>query len=732
MAAPGAARAQDGLFKVEAEGPVNVKARTVTYDEPTSSYLAEGDVEVTRGDTTLLADRVKLYSETLLAEAEGKVRLTTTGRVVEGDRMAVDMKSETGKIYKGTIFIQANHFYLRGDVIEKTGPDTYRMSRGSFTSCDGSLPAWEITSSETEVTIEGYGTARHSYFRIKGTPILYSPYMVFPVKFKRQSGLLMPRAGFSDRDGVVISQPYFQTLGDSMDATLTLNYMSERGMDVGLEYRYALTKQSKGMIMFDILPEDGAGEELFESGKNAEAYNSRYWVRGMADQTLGAWSARAHLDLVSDQDYLREFTLGYSGFDASDVRFLEEFGRNLDPYTSLIRQSYLNVSRYWTSWSFNGTTRYYDNLATDNKTTLQYLPELTLDALRQEIMKTGMYFRMDSMYTYYYREEGSTGHIADINPALSYPINLSNYLELEPRFTLKERVFSVTKDPSESGDLTESGTSELWTFDLEAQTYLYKVYQFGEGDGGFVMKHGVQPYANYSFTPALDETDVASLASRTRSRRHIVSYGVRNTFTSKSPMPEGPEGEKLFQYRDFLRVNLSHSYNIEEARRDQVFVEVTDPITGVISEVAQDREPWGNFNMRVEFRPTDKIYAEGDATYNPYTEDFVAYNALLRLSDERGDAIMMDYRYLENAVNWLSSELRLAINSEWALSYINLTDFDDDSRNFENTLQLSYSGQCWGVRALYTDTLRDQGFYLIFSLKGLGEVLGLGGGSGGS
>ena len=105
----------------------------------------------------------------------------------------------------------------------------------------------------------------------------------------------------------------------------------------------------------------------------------------------------------------------------------------------------------------------------------------------------------------------------------------------------------------------------------------------------------------------------------------------------------------------------------------------------MISEVAQDREPWGNFNMRVEFRPTDKIYAEGDATYNPYTEDFVAYNALLRLSDERGDAIMMDYRYLENAVNWLSSELRLAINSEWALSYINLTDFDDDSRNFENS-----------------------------------------------
>jgi LPS-assembly protein len=390
-----------------------------------------------------------------------------------------------------------------------------------------------------------------------------------------------------------------------------------------------------------------------------------------------------------------------------------------------VRESYLNASRYWTSWSFNGTLRYYDNLATDNTTTLQYLPELSLDALRQEIMETGAYFKMNSTYVYYYRDEGSTGHVADIQPKVSYPINLGTYLEVEPSFTMKERLYAVeNSDDDES--LTESGTSELWTFNLEAETYLYKVYQFG-GEDGFVMKHGIEPYAEYTFTPAMDESDVNSLAARTRSRTNMVSYGVRNTFTSKTPLQDGPDGEKLYQYREFLRIKLTHSYDIEEARRDENYTEVTDPITGETRLVATDREPWGNFYALVELQPTNRIYMEADATYNPYTEDFTAYNALMRLSDERGDAIMLDYRFLKDSVNWLSAELRLAVTSEWAVSYINSTDFDDNSRTFENTLQVSYTGQCWGVRALFTETVDDQGFFLIFSLKGLGEVLGMGG-----
>jgi len=67
----------------------------------------------------------------------------------------------------------------------------------------------------------------------------------------------------------------------------------------------------------------------------------------------------------------------------------------------------------------------------------------------------------------------------------------------------------------------------------------------------------------------------------------------------------------------------------------------------------------------------------------------------------------------------------VALNSQWALSYINRTDFENNNQ-IENTFQVSYQGQCWGMRLFYTSTDREQGVYVAFSLAGLGEVLGLG------
>lgn len=735
LAAP--AVAQVDLLRVSAKGPVKLSADKVTFDERSSSYIAEGQVVVTRGQIKLEADRLRLFTDTLVAEAEGKARLSGTGQVVEGARILVDLKGHTGKIYKGTIFIQANHFYLRGDEIEKTGVDTYRISRGSFTSCDGADPDWSLVGNDLNVTVEGYGTAKNASFRIKGFPVLWSPYLIFPVKFKRQSGLLTPMAGYSKYNGVVFSQPYFQTLGEFMDATVTLTMMSLRGLDLGLEFRYAITPESKGMILLDYLFKDWKGDELFEDGTNAEAYGRRYWLRGMFNQHIGPWTLRADLDKVSDQDYLREFTFGHTGFNATNARFIEWFQRGLDPDTSLTRTSRVNLTRSWASWSFNAALIYYDNTATDNQDTLQSLPTISLNALRQEIGDTGIYYQMSSSYIYYYRPEGSTGHILDISPSLSYPFNLGTYLEVEPKFTLQSRVYSVTlgEDESEADDLKQSGLSALWRLDLSTSSYLYRVYQVGQGPRGTLVKHAIRPYVDYTYQPAMEENNVAALARRTSTRVNRISYGLRNTFTSKRfPARKTKKGKGADDqdpepiYRDFLKITLSHSFDINEYRRGTEYSETEttndDGTTTIISEVVP-HHPWGNITVRVDFDPSRFVYWEADASFDPYDTVFSSFNTLLRLSDARGDAVTFDYRYAQGGVNQLDSELRVALNSQWALSYINRTDFENNNQ-IENTFQVSYQGQCWGMRLFYTSTDREQGVYVAFSLAGLGEVLGLG------
>ena len=234
--------------------------------------------------------------------------------------------------------MKENHFYIRGDRIEKTGKDTYQAKQASVTSCDGDRPDWIITGRTLNVTIEGYGTATHATLKARDVPVLYVPYLVFPAKTKRQTGLLVPEVGVSDRKGVAWDQPLFWAINDTSDATVYGHYMAERGTKVGLEYRYALTDAAFGAIMADGLEDrkidDGTPDNTLKWGYADDDYDrpnsDRYWLRAKMDQAL-PWGAAARLDLdiVSDQDYLTEFRDGRSGFDASRDYFLEAFGRDL-------------------------------------------------------------------------------------------------------------------------------------------------------------------------------------------------------------------------------------------------------------------------------------------------------------------------------------------------------------------------------------------------------------------
>jgi LPS-assembly protein len=702
--------AQGELIRVESQGPVYIRADQVSYDEVGLDYRAEGQVEVIRGDTRLIADKVVLDSQTLVAEAEGRVRLAAPGQVLTGKRMVVDLQNSTGKVYDGQIFIETAHYYLRGQEISKTGRHTYQVQQGEFTTCDGEDPDWVVTGKEMQVTLEGFGTATNTAFRFKDVPVLWTPYLAFPARFTRQSGLLAPQFGSSNRDGFVLSLPWFQTIGEDQDVTFTVNYMSKRGVDLGLEYRYHLSPGSKGMVMFDYLPSDDQAEELYRKGELAEPYDDRYWLRAKADQYLFRNTTRVMVDLdwVSDRDYLREFTFGYTGFTLTDDRFNQWFGRGLEPDTSLLRKNRINLQRNWASTSFNADFLYWDNLATDNDRTLQELPTLSLNATRQAVGNTGLYFQMNSVYHYYYRQEGSKGHIADVTPTLSLPLNFNDYLYLEPRVTYSPRLFSVDRDLGESADTDEQGLTQNWSASLNASTYMYRVFDLGSAADPLKIKHGLRPFANWTYRPELDDADTASLARRSTNRVNQFSYGLNNSFTYKVVEEDEVSGEMVPVYREFLRLNLAHAFDWEQFQTND------------------DGRYWGEVAGRVEFEPNDRLYFQAASSWNLYDNRFSRTTAQAVASDWRGDSISVDYLNIYDTTHQVNTKLTLAITSEWALGYINRKDLKEEI-DFEQTYELAYEGQCWGLKFLYTDRhFHEQGYWVVFTLGGFGELFGYG------
>ncbi|UCH00412.1 MAG: LPS-assembly protein LptD, partial [Deltaproteobacteria bacterium] len=233
--------------------PWHIVADEISYDQKAEQYIARGDVTITKEDRSLAADFVRFDHKTMKALAIGNVIMTAGEDILTGTSMEMDLEAETGTVYNGTIFFKANHFYIKGNKIQKVGKYSYTVDKASVTTCDGDRPAWKITGRNLKVTIEGYGFVNHATLWAKIIPVLYTPFLVFPVKLKRQSGLLAPQIGYSDRKGAEYNQPFYWAINECSDATFYLHHMGRRGEKLGLEYRYVLDERSKGTLMYDFL-----------------------------------------------------------------------------------------------------------------------------------------------------------------------------------------------------------------------------------------------------------------------------------------------------------------------------------------------------------------------------------------------------------------------------------------------------------------------------------------------
>jgi len=321
-------------FLGQENAPWNITAKSMSYRDKEKIYDAEGDVVISRGGQVLHAQKASYNMDSGIVEVSGDVRLESEGDIFKGESGVFDLNRQTGTIMNGSLFLKEDNFHIKGGLMEKLGENTYRVKDCHLTTCDGEKPAWSITGSEVKVTINGYGTVEQAVFKVRDFPLIYVPYFIFPAKTKRQTGLLLPLAGYSTRMGYEYTQPFFWAISDQTDATFFAHFMSRRGTRAGLEYRYVLGEESKGTMMFDGFSDDevdnGEGNSSDEWGYEEDAYlrpnSDRYWFRMKADHELPlGFTAKLDLDVVSDQDYLREFKGTHMGFEDSNDYFLEAF-----------------------------------------------------------------------------------------------------------------------------------------------------------------------------------------------------------------------------------------------------------------------------------------------------------------------------------------------------------------------------------------------------------------------
>jgi LPS-assembly protein len=573
--------------------PYHIKADSLGYDDNTRTYTARGRVTITKGNQSLQADAIDFNAGTMEAKAWDNVHFRWGKDWLSGTRLEINLDAGIGTLYDGTVFIRESHFYIRGDRIEKTGKDSYYIADGRFTTCDGDSPAWKVTGKDLRVTLEGYGTVKHAAFWAKSVPVLYAPFLVFPAKTKRQTGLLVPQVAYSDRDGLQYHQPFFWAISESADATFYEHYMADRGVKHGLEYRYVLTPGSKGAIIYDFLydrkiddstgSQEPAGSRYkgFRGDSEDRLNKKRWWLRMKSDQDLPAgFKAKLDMDLVSDQDYLREFSRGYSGFKSNDSYFHKEFGRDLDDYTDTVRLNRLNLSRAWDQYSLNADFRWYDDVIIrkndEPDATLQRLPSISFEGSKQKLSALPLYFDLESSYDYFWRDYGTRGHRADLHPRLYYPLRVCNYFDFEPSVGLRETIWHVERYEDETPRKEDWLHSRKgFDFKVDLSTELSRIFHL-KGEIFDMIRHAVRPRVVYNYVSLPEQEDYPWFEGIDRiEEKNVLTYSVTNNFTAKSiERQDGRAGQQdhatpRYRYHDFCRIKFTQSYDILEARRDE-------------------------------------------------------------------------------------------------------------------------------------------------------------------
>lgn len=700
--------------------PWHISADTINYDTTRNLYIAEGHVSIAQPGRSLSADLVRFNPTTMQATAEGNVILTSGGDILTGSRMRLDLANQTGKIENGDLFTEINRFHITSDVIEKLGDDVYVAQGITVSTCDTDSPAWKITGKDLRVTAEGSARVSHAAIWIKNIPVFYTPYFSFPVKLTRQTGFLEPEMSHSDRLGFSYDQSLFWAINQHSDATFHGQLMTQRGVRIGMEYRYVLDAQSKGVLMVDGFNDrkrdDGLSNSSRQWGYEDDAVlrpnTDRYWFRMKHDQWLPlGFRAELDLDLVSDQDYLHEFKKGQIGYDTSAAYFEDKFGRILDPYDDPVRVNRLNVRNHWQVYSFNGEIRWYDPaidthpLPSDRA--LHKLPSIEFSGLKQRILDTPLYVDFRTEYAHLYREEGERGHRFDAHSRLYLPYRLKNLITLEPSLGISRTLWVVDEreDDASQKDRTPTRGQADFRFDLTSE--LYRIFADNRLPNRRV-KHIVRPQITYGYTP--EESPDAYPSFDTPDRvpgENLLTYSLTHILISRSE-EENDTGENpgtdrpRVDYHQFFRLKIEQSYDIDRAG---------DP----------GAEPFSPVRARLEIRPLDHLAVDIESRWSPYGSGFVSHSAALALHDDRGNRLFAEYRFEADRMESIYGDFRMTLTDRFS-AYGDYERNLHDKKQIRLGLGLLYQEQCWSLDIHYSEEANDRRVGLVIHLYGLGEL----------
>lgn len=497
----------------EGENQVAVDAAELSYEQEGDVVVARGGVTLTRGATTLRADEVRYDRTRSIAEAHGNVIITDPEATVQGDSATLNMADETGTIENVQADMKESPYRLTATHAEKRGGPCYGIQNGVFTSCRcGGVerPSWTIAAEDADITTNGVGIAKNGTFRVNDTPVLWTPYMIFPANTDRQTGLLMPQIGYSNRRGLLYEQPIYYAIDKSSDVTVAPVVETAARLGLIANYRYIWSLDSAGEFTGGYFNDHiGKAQPIIPVGLEPESDPENRWVVAGRHYTRFGDSGLFYLDVlrVSDDNFLREIR-----------SFASNVSTDIQIRSTRYTRTQMGGTQTWAEGAFQAEAVSYQDLIDPQRFSLDRVPRI---AAEHSIPLFGglAVARAAGQFDDFQRTAGYDGLRLDLAPELYVPFHWGNYVYGGVRSQGRETAYHLTSDQQVALVVPTSGSlgPDFRTTDVLPKLSTDHTREIGQVDGRLAteiarvfkfpylgldrLRHSIEPEIQYLFVP---------------------------------------------------------------------------------------------------------------------------------------------------------------------------------------------------------------------------------------
>lgn len=705
-----------------AQAPIYVEANQSSMEA--HQIVLDGGVQISQGPRRIAAEYMFYNRETEQAALEGAVEIRQPGLLVRGTGGEVNMAGEEARFEGGEFVMHNDHMRGSAGLIEHQPGGVVVLENGTLTSCEPGEEAWVLKGQRLRVDpVRKQGSGSNVTVEVAGVPVLYVPYFTFPIGDQRQTGLLLPAVGTSNR-GIDFTLPFYWNIAPNYDATIAPRYASGHGAMVETEWRY-MNRRSYNAISLAWLPSDKGGDDPDAALPIAAERMRRYkgedrWLVGLQHQggDNSRWYSAIDYAKVSDIDYFKDLTP-------------ESFELAND--TSLGQGALIGYRL--PNWNLSAQLQTYQNLLIDLAPNYQQLPRIRMD---------GRYswdaLRLDLQHEWAHFDHEDESYVEGQRARLDYQLELNKqwlWGFVRPSVGVQALAYDLNQDNLRA--------------DAENRPKLaapYASFDAGlmfERDGG---RHTLEPRLFYLNRDHVDHSALYNVTDSGIGPARDVNFDTTLLTFSYDQLFRDQRfvgGDRIGD-ANRLSIGVTSQWLADDGIQPlasmsigQVIYFDDREVTIGGSEQSQTLEE-SDLAGRVLAQITNTIKLRSDFLYNPKSERVMRATTGFSYSDFSNRHIKIDYRYVREdrleqstlPVDQLDSAFALPVGDQWQIVGRLFYDLDAN-KELDAFLGFEYDDCCYRVRLLARrwldsklanlvnddESRYDHGIFFEVDLKGL-------------